>query len=185
MRITQRLAPNCATARDLAVTLGTLLALLTVSWSVAAQVTAPTRPAAAAWPTTRLGELYAQVQGGNPKASASQALVRAAQARVPGARRPPDPQLQLGFMNYRIPGRTPMDALGMTQLQLMQMMPLGGKLALAGRVASAVASATDERARDVEWELRNQTAMAFYELYATDRQLEVARETLRLLQDIG
>ena len=101
------------------------------------------------------------------------------------AKRPPDPQLQLGFMNYTLPGLAPMPTLGMTQLQLMQMIPLGGKLALAGRVAGAQAAATNERAADVGWELRNQTAMAFYDLYATDRQLDVARETLRLLKDVA
>ncbi len=135
--------------------------------------------------STRLGELYAEVQRDNPKVAAVQALVRAAQARVPGAQRPPDPQLQLGFMNYALPGLKPMDVIGMTQLQLMQMVPLGGKLGLAGRVAGAQASATRERAQDVVWELRSQTAMAFYDLYATDQQLRVARETLRLLQDIA
>ena len=134
---------------------------------------------------TRLGDLYAQVTSANPKVTAAQALVRAAQARVPSATRPPDPQLQLGIMNRSLPGLGPMQPLGMTQLQVMQMVPLGGKLTLAGRVASAQADATSARAADVVWELRSQTAMAFYDLYATDRQLEVAREMLRLLQDIS
>jgi len=72
----------------------------------------------------------------------------------------------------------------MTQLQLMQMVPVGGKLAIAGRIASAEASAQAERARDIEWELRGDAAMLFYDLYRTDRQLAVARETLRLVEDI-
>jgi hypothetical protein len=76
-----------------------------------------------------------------------------------------------------------METLGMTQLQLMQMLPLGGKLSRAGRVAGARAAAQAERARDVVWELRGQTAMAFYDLYATDRRLDVERETLRLLRE--
>ncbi len=134
---------------------------------------------------TRLGDLYAQVGRDNPKITAAQALVRGAQARVPGVTRPPDPQLQFGFMNYSLPGLSPMAPLGMTQLQVMQMVPLGGKLALAGRVAGAQADATGERAQDLVWELRSQAAMAFYDLYATGRQLDVARETLRLLQDIA
>jgi outer membrane protein TolC len=133
----------------------------------------------------RLGELYARVEGANPRVAAARALVSAAQARVPGARRPPDPQLQLGFMNYTLPGLAPMETLGMTQLQLMQMLPLGGKLGYAGRVAGARAAAQGERAREVVWELRSQTAMAFYDLYATDRRLDVERETLRLLRDIA
>jgi outer membrane protein TolC len=87
-------------------------------------------------------------------------------------------------MNYSLPNLAPMPTTGMTQLQVMQMLPLGGKLALAGRAAGAQASATNERANDVVWELRSQTAMAFYDLYTTDQSLRVARETLRLLQDI-
>jgi outer membrane protein TolC len=77
-----------------------------------------------------------------------------------------------------------MRTLGMSQLQLMQMLPLGGKLRSAGRAADAEASATNERARDVAWETRSAAAMAFYDLYAVDGQLDVARETLRLLQDV-
>lgn len=134
---------------------------------------------------TRLGDVYAGVERDNPKIAAAQAVVRAAQARVPGAKRPPDPQLQLGFMNYTLPGLAPMETIGMTQLQVMQMVPLGGKLTLAGRVAGAQAAATSERAADVAWEVRNQSAMAFYDLYATDQQLAVSRQTLRLLQDIA
>ncbi len=88
-------------------------------------------------------------------------------------------------MNYALPGLAPMPIVGMTQLQLMQMLPLGGKLALAGRAAAAQASATAARAEDVSWDLRNQMGMTFYDLYATDQGLDVARETLRLLQDIA
>ncbi len=134
--------------------------------------------------TVLLGDLYAEVERASPRLSAARSLVVAAQARVPGASLPPDPQVQLGFMNYMIPTLAPMSTLGMRQAQVMQMLPLGGKLALSGRVAGAQASATTERAQDVRWELRSSTAMSFYDLYATDRGLDVARETLRLLQDI-
>lgn len=132
-----------------------------------------------------LGDLYSQVQRANPRVAAARSLSVAAAARVSGATRPPDPQLQFGFMNYTVPGLAPMPTLGMTQLQLMQMVPLGGKLALSGRVAGAQASATAARAEDAVWDVRTQTAMAFYDLYATDRGLDVARETLRLLHDIA
>jgi outer membrane protein TolC len=132
-----------------------------------------------------LGDLYAQIGQTNPRVAAARALTVAAQARVASATRPPDPQLQLGFMNYTLPGLAPMPTLGMTQLQLMQMLPLGGKLSLAGRRAGAQASATGARADDVVWDVRTQTAMAFYDLYATDRGLDVARQTLWLLQDIA
>ena len=132
----------------------------------------------------RLGDLYAQVERANPRIAAAHAFTAAARARVAGTRRPPDPQLQLGFMNYALPGLAPMPVIGMSQLQLMQMLPLGGKLRAAGRAADAQASSAAERARDVVWETRAAAAMVFYDLYAVDGQLDVARETLRLLQDI-
>jgi outer membrane protein TolC len=66
----------------------------------------------------------------------------------------------------------------------MQMLPLGGKLSLAGRIASSQADAAKQRAADVMWEARSQAAMAFYDRYTVERSLEINRETIRLLQDI-
>ncbi|MGH7679969.1 MAG: TolC family protein [Gemmatimonadaceae bacterium] len=143
----------------------------------AAQDTAP--PA-----RLKLDEAYQLARAQNPRVEAARAIASAADARIPGAKLPPDPQLQLGFMNYSIPGFAPMDPIGMTQLQLMQMIPTAGKLRLNGYAAQALAAAAAERARDVEWDVRSQVAMMFYDLYATDRELEVSRETLRLLHDI-
>ena len=132
----------------------------------------------------RLGDAYRRVATANPRIVAARALSQAARARIPGASKPPDPQIQLGWMNYALPSLAPMPVLGMVQLQAMQMLPLGGKLALAGRVANEQAAAANERVGDVAWDVRNQTAMAYFDLFATDRALVVARETLRLLQDI-
>ena len=162
-----------------------LVVAMVLASAAAAMAQANQSPVAETHTTLSLGELYGQVQRINPRIQAARALGRAAQARVPGASRPPDPQFQLGFMNYALPRLAPMPVLGMNQLQLMQMLPLGGKLALAGRVASATATATGYRADDVSWDMRTQTAMAFYDLYTTDRGLDVARETLRLLRDIA
>jgi outer membrane protein, heavy metal efflux system len=133
----------------------------------------------------RLGAVYETLVQRSPRLKAANALARAADARVPGARRPPDPQLQLGFMNYTLPDLRPMDPLGMTQLQLMQMVPVAGKLRLAGNTAAAQAAAAHERSQDVRWELRARAAMAFYDLYQADRSLEVAAATRRLVQDIA
>lgn len=133
----------------------------------------------------RLGDAYAGVRQSNPKIAAARSLADAFRARIPGASLPPDPQLQLGFMNYTIPGLRPMDPLGMSQLQLMQMVPTAGKLGLSGRIASAQAAAERLRSTDVEWELRSTTAMAYYELYAAEQSIAIATETRRLLQDIA
>ena len=156
--------------------------MLAVAPSLSPQGTPPTR--ASEQGQLLLAQVYDVAARANPRAQAARASVRAARARIPAAKLPPDPQLQLGFMNYELPGLKPMDVLGMTQLQLMQMVPVGGKLGLSGDVAEARAAAEAERSADVAWEVRSQVAMAFYDLYTTDRSLAVARETLRLLQDV-
>ena len=169
------------TMKSLGHLLRAVMALASASRGMAQTITPPQ----GAHAPLLLGDLYAEVQRANPRIAGARALARAAEARVPGASRPPDPQLQLGLMNYALPQLTPMPVLGMKQLQLMQMMPLGGKLALSGRAAAASASASGYRADDVAWELRGLAAMSFYDLYSTDRGLAVARETLRLLRDIA
>ena len=163
---------------------GAAVAAIALSMALAV---APTRADAQGGDSTRrlvLGELYRELRDESPRAEAARSLARAVEARIASATRPPDPELQLGFMNYALPELEPMDPLGMTELQLMQMVPTAGKLGLAGRAAEARSAAAAERAADVAWEVRSEGAMLFYDLYAADRSLEVARATLRLLQDI-
>ena len=164
-----------------------ILTTASVLWGLSASaaiLTAGAQDRATSGQSLRLGELYDEAQRDSPRVAAARALASAAEARVSSAKLPPDPQLQLGFMNYTLPGLRPMDPLGMVQLQLMQMLPVAGKLGLSGRVASFQASAQAERVRAVQWELRSDVAMAFYDLYQTDQRLAVMRETLGLLQDI-
>ena len=132
-----------------------------------------------------LGNVLDAVERANPRLDAARATARAARARVASATRPPDPQLQFGWMNYELPSLRPMDVLGMTQLQLMQMVPVPGKLRLAGLVETARADASATRVADVSFDLRTRAAMAFYDLYAVDGTLGVARDTRRILQDIS
>jgi outer membrane protein TolC len=146
--------------------------------------TAPDAAHAAETPLS-LADVLATAARANPRIAASRAQARAAAARVTSASRAPDPQLQLGFMNYALPRLAPMPVLGMAQLQVMQMLPLGGKLRVAGMAAAATASASLARADDVVWEIRSQAAMTFFDLAAAYTQLDVARETLRLLHDVA
>lgn len=132
----------------------------------------------------RLGDLYEAARRSNPSAEVARALTRAAQARVSAAKLPPDPEVELAFMNRELPGLAPMPGVGMTQLTIMQMLPVAGQLGLKGRIARSQATAAAERAGEAEWEVRGAVAMAFYDLYAASGQLKVTREALRLLQDI-
>ncbi|MHB1224606.1 MAG: TolC family protein [Gemmatimonadaceae bacterium] len=142
-------------------------------------------PATAQPAPLALDHVYALVARRSPRVQAAAALARAAEARVPGASLPPDPELQLGFMNYMLPDVRPDPALGMTQLQLMQMVPLPGKLAAAGRAAGARAEAAGSRAADVAWEARAAAAMLFYERYELEGRVAIALETRRLLEDVS
>jgi len=132
-----------------------------------------------------LGQVYRAIETASPRISAAGALAAAAEARIAPARRPPDPQLQFGLMNRGLPGFGLADPLGMNQVQLMQMVPFPGKLGMAGRVAAGRAEAERARAADVSWDMRARAAMEFYELYRTDRSLQVAEETLRILRDLA
>ncbi|MFI5245574.1 MAG: TolC family protein, partial [Gemmatimonadales bacterium] len=142
-------------------------------------------PAPPAREAVQLGTVLAAVERTNPRLDAARATARAARARIPSVTRLPDPQLQVGWMNYELPNLRPMDAIGMTQLQLMQVIPVAGKLRLAGVVETARADATATRIADVSLDLRQRASMTFYDIYSVDGRLGVARETLRLLQDIG
>ncbi|MEA3247730.1 MAG: TolC family protein [Gemmatimonadota bacterium] len=152
-----------------------VLGVLGASRAAAAQAPSP--------PLT-LGAVLDSVEHANPLITAARASARAAAAVVTGARRPPDPQLQLGWMNYVLPDVRPMESLGMTQLQAMQMLPLNGKLRLAGEAAAARADASAVRVAGASFDLRARGAMAFYDLYATDGALDAARDTRRLLADV-
>ena len=156
--------------------------LLAFPWPRWLEAQQETRPIA---PQLRLGDVYRSLESGSPRLEAARQLVLAAEARITPARRPPDPQFQIGLMNRLLPGLGLQDPLGMNQIQLMQMIPTAGKLGLAGRVAEAQAAATGERAEDLRWELRSRAAMAFYDLYQTDHSLSVAVETQRLLRDVA
>ena len=135
--------------------------------------------------TLSLLTLYDAVDGSNPRIRAASELARAAAARISGATKPPDPEIQLGLMNYMLPRLTPDASLGMRQVQLMQMVPLPGKLAAAGDAVRARSQAADARTTDVRWEVRTATAMAFYELWAAHARIEIAGETRRLLQNVA
>ena len=154
----------------------------------AALVAGAARPAAAqsdtAAPALRLGDAYGELASHNPRIGAAKALAAATNATVRSASLPPDPQVQLGFMNYALPDLRPMAPLGMMQVQIMQMIPLPGKLGLAGGAARARSDAAHDRADGTYWTARVGLADAFYDLYRLDAQLGVARRTIALLGDI-
>ena len=139
--------------------------------------------ARAAVPFT-LEDAYREARSRNPMLRAAGALTDAAAAREASAGLPPDPMLQLGIMNFSVPGlETNMPTSMAPSIQAMQMLPLFGKLGLSGRIADQNTAIARSGAEERWWEVRSRTAMAFYMIYETDRKLAVMRETFRLLQD--
>jgi outer membrane protein TolC len=72
----------------------------------------------------------------------------------------------------------------MNQIQLMQMIPIAGKLGLAADVERARAAASEARAEEVRWEERSRAAMAFYDVYAADRSSMIVLESRQLLRGL-
>ncbi|MBL8958332.1 MAG: TolC family protein [Gemmatimonadetes bacterium] len=130
-----------------------------------------------------LDALQALVATRSPRVLAADARARAADARVPGTARPPDPQVQLGFMNYTLPALRPDPGLGMAQLQVMQMVPLPGKLSAASMAARARVVAAESRVGVAVWEARTAAAMAYYDRWYAWEAARVAVEGRRLLQE--
>jgi len=87
-------------------------------------------------------------------------------------------------MNRDLPRFGLNDPLGMNQVQVTQMVPIAGKLGLAARAAGAQAAAAGYRAEDALWEQRARAAGLFYDLYQTDRSLEVALDTRDLIRQL-
>ena len=119
----------------------------------------------------------------DPRVRAAAAFATAAVARVGTATRPPDPELQLGAMNYSLPGLRPDPVLGMAQLQVMQMVPLPGKLGAASTAARSRAASAEARTRDVVLTVRADVAVAYLDRWEALEAARLAGETRRLLED--
>jgi len=136
-------------------------------------------------PALTLPALYRAVDSASPTIRSAEARARAAEARIPAAGRLPEPSVQLQLMNRNLPGLGLNDPLGMNQVQLTQMIPLGGKLGAATSVATSRANAARASVSESAWSRRANAAMAFFEVHRLDATLAITGETLRLLDGIS
>ncbi|HEX9893161.1 MAG TPA: TolC family protein [Gemmatimonadales bacterium] len=132
----------------------------------------------------RLGAVYRDLEARSPMLRAASASARAAAARVGPVSRLPDPSLQLSTMNRDLPGFELNEPLGMNQVQLMQMIPLGGRIGLATQAARARARAEEARIPEVVLTQRALAARQFYALYRIDRSVGVLKETRELIRKL-
>lgn len=153
------------------------LALLGAPSTGFAQTPAPAEP-------LRLGAIYRALEAWSPMLRAASASARAAVARIGPVSRLPDPALQLSTMNRDLPGFALNDPLGMNQIQLMQMVPLGGRIGLSTDVARARARVEEARVPEVLLSQRALAARQFYALYRLDRSIDVLVETRELIRQL-
>jgi len=152
--------------------------------AVAALVLLPFGAASAQQPPElSLREVYDLALERNPMVQAALAAADATAARQPAAALPPDPEVRVGAMNLSLPGLSAdMPGAMAPSIELMQMLPLPGKLRLNGEIARQSTAMALSEAGEVSWEVRARAAMAFYEVYKADRQIEVMEETLDWLR---
>ncbi|HSJ07296.1 MAG TPA: TolC family protein [Longimicrobiales bacterium] len=129
-----------------------------------------------------LEEAYGLAATRSPVLQAAAASADAAAAMERSAGLPPDPMIQLGIMNFSIPGfGLDMPTSMAPSIQAMQMLPIG-RLGPASRIARQQTRIARAGAAETWWEVRSRTAMAFYMIYEADRQLDVMAETRQLLE---
>lgn len=141
-------------------------------------------PPAGEAPPLTVEQAYELARARSPMLRAAAAVADAAATREASAGLPPDPMLQVGIMNFSVPGfDTDMPSSMAPSIQAMQMLPWFGKLNLSEQIAEQSTAMARADAGERWWEVRSRTAMAFYMIYEADRQLAVMRETLGLLRD--
>jgi outer membrane protein, heavy metal efflux system len=131
-----------------------------------------------------LDEVYRLAWERNPMLKAAGAMADATATREASAALPPDPTIQVGVMNFSIPGfDTDMASSMAPSIQAMQMVPFPGKLGLSGQIAEQSTDMARAAADERWWEVRSMAAGAFYRIFEIDSQLDVMRETLGLLEN--
>lgn len=139
-------------------------------------------PAVAQDAPATLRDYYDIALDRNPMLRAAAAAVDAAAAAERSAGLPPDPELQLGIMNASLPGlRTDMPNSMAPSIQLMQMLPLPGRLRLSGEIARQTTAMAGSAAEEVRWDVRARVAMAFYDIYQAEQQIDVMQQTVSWL----
>lgn len=151
---------------------------------VASSSTGGTAPGPTSEGRLSLSQVYELARERSPMLRAAAARADAAATRESAAGLPPDPTLQLGVMNFSIPGfDVDMPNSMAPSIQAMQMLPFPGKLGLRETMAEQSTTMARAGADEKWWEVRAMAARAFFRVYETDRKLEVMRETRSLLQD--
>ncbi len=132
----------------------------------------------------RLTDLLAAVEARSPELSAARGEQLAAEARIGPVSRLPDPRLQVGLMNRSLPSLGRRSVLAMDQIQLVQTIPVPGRLRAEAGVARAGARAAAAGVDERRLAVRLGAADDFLEIDRVDRSVAALEQTGSLLREI-
>jgi cobalt-zinc-cadmium efflux system outer membrane protein len=118
----------------------------------------------------------------NPRLRAERLKARATAERIVQAGAWPNPELGFGLQNRPLSNFGTEEMMTMNTVRLSQMVPWPGKQSLGRDGARGLAAADSLDALDMDAMLVAQVKAGYYRIAATDRSLEVMRETLNLLR---
>lgn len=152
-----------------------------IGWLIFCVATAPAAAGAEPLPgevplaeRVSLPALLEEAQRANPDLAAARKRWEQAQAKVPQARGLPAPKI--GVKWEEIPRGTVKVNQATLMYQLIQSLPFPGKLSLRHQVAVAEAQLAAAAYKQQEWDVTTMMKAAYYELFLTDRELEIQRE---------
>lgn len=136
--------------------------------------------------TLNLTELVDEALKSNPDILAAKKRWEASKARIPQAKSLDNPTVALEF--EKIPQGTlkinktmPEDRM----LSLSQFFPLFGKLSLKGKIAVVESQMAAAEYKNKELEVINQIKNEYYDLFMNHKEIELKKESLKLLESIA
>ena len=133
-----------------------------------------------------LKEVVREVQAKNPAIASAQKLVDAQRKRVVQAGALPDPTVSVSYMGSATPFETmdgdPSSYRGITA---MQMLPLGGKLALKRQMAQTEVAAAEADDLSVTRRLTADAKAAFYDYFYYSKALEITNRNKARLEQLA
>lgn len=127
-----------------------------------------------------LQPLIEEARRRNPELAAARKRWEAAQQRVPLSKALPAPRIGIEF--EEIPRGSIKVNQASLMYQLIQALPFPGKLSLRHQVAIKEAQVAAMEFKQMEWEVITQLKAAYYDLFLTDREVDIQEEQLAWLR---
>jgi outer membrane protein TolC len=136
-------------------------------------------------PAEDLSQLLSTALANNPDLKASDARWQMFRSRVAQARSFDDPMLMLKIQNgiFTEPFNFRKDPMTQKVIGISQQLPFWGKRDLRGEVAAHEAEAYRWQVEERKLELRRMVAEAYYQIYFTDKSLDIVNKNIKILDD--